>query len=402
MLPDVGIRRIKATGKVQRHTDGGGMYLEVSPAGGKWWRWKYRFGGKEKRLSFGIYPDVGLAEARGRRDAARKLLAAGIDPGEQRKAEKAATADRAGNTFGAVAREWWAKREKEIVPGTAKREHRLLETYLLPYVGQMPIADISAPALLAALRKPEAAGKIETAHRARSLAGQVFRYAIATGRAVRNPAADLIGALATPKGEHFASVTEPAEMAPLLRALYGYEGTPVVMAALKLAPLVFVRPGELRRARWDDIDLDGGEWRYTASKTGQPHVVPLATQAVAILRELRPLTGRGEYVFPSMRGKGRPMSDAAINAAMRRMGIDAETMTGHGFRAMARTVLDEVLGFRPDYIEHQLAHAVRDPNGRAYNRTSHLPERRKMMQSWADYLDSLRLDANVVPIRRVG
>ena len=402
MLSDAGIRRLKPTGKVQRHTDGGGMYLEISPAGGKWWRWKYRFGGKEKRLSFGIYPDVGLADARGRRDAARKLLAAGIDPGEQRKAEKVAAAEHTGNTFGAVAREWWVKREKEIVVGTAKREQRLLETYLLPYIGQLPIADITAPSLLAALRKPEAAGKVETAHRARSLAGQVFRYAVATGKATRNPAADLIGALATPKGEHFASVTEPAEIGPLLRALHGYEGSPVVMAALKLAPLVFVRPGELRQARWGDINLDTAEWRYTASKTGTPHVVPLAGQAVEILRELQPLIGRGAYVFPSMRGKGRPMSDAAINAAMRRMGVDATTMTGHGFRAMARTVLDEVLGFRPDYIEHQLAHAVRDPNGRAYNRTAHLPERCKMMQAWADYLDSLRLNANVVSIRRAG
>ncbi|MDR0184265.1 tyrosine-type recombinase/integrase [Lysobacter arvi] len=216
MLSDAGIRRIKCTGKVQRHTDGGCIYLETSPAGGKWWRWKYRFVGKEKRLSFGVYPDVGLAEARGRRGAARRQLTAGIDLGEQRRAEKGATVERTGNTFGAVAREWWVKREKEIVTGTAKREQRLLETYLLPYVGQLPIADITAPILLAALRKPEAAGKVETAHRARSLAGQVFRYAIATGRAARNPAADLAGALATRKGEHFASVTEPAEIGPLL------------------------------------------------------------------------------------------------------------------------------------------------------------------------------------------
>lgn len=401
-LTDIAIRKAKPADKPQRLFDGGGLYLEVSPAGGKLWRWKYRYGGKEKRMAFGTYPDVSLADARQRHADARKVLAAGIDPGAQRKAERVATVERTANTFGAVAREWWAKREKEIVAGTAKRELRLLETYLLPYIGQQPIANITAPVLLAALRKPEAAGKVETAHRARSLAGQVFRYAVATGRADRNPAADLIGALATPKGEHFASVTEPADMAPLLRALYGYQGTPAVVAALKLAPLVFVRPGELRRARWADIDLDAAEWRYTASKTGQPHVVPLAPQAVAILRELEPLTGRGEYVFPSARGKGRPMSDAAINAAMRRMGIEADTMTGHGFRAMARTVLDEVLGFRPDYIEHQLAHAVRDPLGRAYNRTQHLPERKKMMQAWADYLDNLRVAGNVVPLRKTS
>jgi len=404
MLSDTAIRKAKPADTPLKLRDGGGLYLLVRPDGARWWRWDYRrpVTGKRNTLSLGVYPDVGLAEARQRHAEARKRLAAGVDPGEQRKAEKAATAERKANTFGAVAREWWAKREKEIVAGTAKRENRLLETYLLPYIGQLPIADITAPALLAALRKPESSGKVETAHRARSLAGQVFRYAVATGRAERNPAADLIGALATPKGEHFASVTEPDQMGPLLRALYGYGGTPAVAAALKLAPLVFVRPGELRQARWADIDLDAAEWRYTASKTGTPHVVPLATQAVEILRELHLLTGRGEYVFPSARGKGRPMSDAAINAAMRRMGIDADTMTGHGFRAMARTVLDEVLGFRPDYIEHQLAHAVRDPNGRAYNRTAHLPERRKMMQGWADYLDTLRTGGNVVPLRKAS
>ncbi len=392
MLSDTAIRKVKPANAPLKMRDGGGLYLLVRPDGAKWWRWDYRrpVTGKRNTLSLGIYPDVGLADARQRHAAARKLLANGIDPGEQRKAVKAAASEHAANTFGAIAREWWVKREKEIAPGTAKREHRLLELYLLPYIGESPIADITAPALLAALRKPESSGKVETAHRARSLAGQIFRYAIATGRAERNPAADLIGALETPKGEHFASVTEPAQMGPLLRALYGYDGTAVVAAALKLAPLVFVRPGELRQARWEDIDLDAAEWRYTASKTGTPHVVPLATQAVAILRELHRLTGRGEYVFPSARGGGRPMSDAAILAAMRRMGIESDTMTGHGFRAMARTVLDEVLGFRPDYIEHQLAHAVRDPNGRAYNRTSHLAERQKMMQSWADYLDMLR------------
>ena len=402
MLSDTAIRKVKSAATPMKMRDGGGLYLLVKPDGARWWRWDYRrpVTGKRNTLSLGIYPDVSLADARERHAAARKLLANGIDPGEQRKAEKAATSERVANTFGAIAREWWAKREKEIAAGTAKRELRLMELYLLPYIGESPIADIAAPALLAALRKPESSGKVETAHRARSLAGQVFRYAIATGRAERNPAADLIGALETPKGEHFASVTEPSEIGPLLRALHGYDGTPVVAAALKLAPMVFTRPGELRQARWADIDLDTAEWRYTASKTGTPHVVPLATQAVAILRELHLLTGRGEYVFPSARGRDRPMSDAAILAAMRRMGIEADTMTGHGFRAMARTVLDEVLGYRPDYIEHQLAHAVRDPNGRAYNRTAHLPERRKMMQGWADYLDSLRTDANVVPMKR--
>ena len=342
----------------------------------------------------GTYPEVGLADARARRDEARKLVAAGTDPGEQRKAEHAAKVESVANTFAAVGEELLGIRAAKLAQGTSVRERRILEKYLVPYVGGRPIADVSAPELLAALRKLENKGTIETAHRARVLASQVFRYAIATGRAQRDPAADLRGALMQPESGHFASLTEPAEVAPLLRAIHDYEGTPVVAAALKLAPLVFVRPGELRRARWADIDLESAEWRFVASKTRQPHIVPLASQAVEILRALQPLTGRGEYAFPGMRGKGRPMSEAAVNAALRRMGFDGDTITGHGFRAMARTILDEVLGFRPDYIEHQLAHAVRDPSGRAYNRTSHLVERRKMMQAWADYLDELR--------RRVG
>lgn len=402
-LTDVAIRKTKPADKPQRLFDGGGLYLEIAPTGGKLWRWKYRFGGKEKRLALGAYPAVSLADARERCAEARKLLAAGIDPSEQRKAKKAANNERAANSFAALGDELLLQRAKRLAAGSAVRERRLLEKDLIPYIGQMPIADVTAPTLLAALRKIEARGAVETAHRARMLAGLIFRYAIATGRAERNPAADLVGALVQPVGRHFASIIEPAEVAPLLRALHGYAGTPVAVAALKLAPLVFVRPGELRSARWADIDLDAGEWRYIASKTEHAHIVPLASQAVAILRELHPLTGRGEFVFPSARGKGRPMSENTVNAALRRLGFESDVMTGHGFRAMARTILDEVLGFRPDFIEHQLAHAVKDPNGRAYNRTSHLPERRKMMQAWADYLDSLRVGGNVVAIgRKVG
>ena len=402
-LTDTTIRKAKPGPKPYKLADGGGLYLEITPTGGRWWRWKYRrpITGKENRLSFGTYPEIGLADARVRRDEARRLLANGIDPGEQRKAAKAAKTERSANSFATVADELLMQRAKKLAAGSVVRERRLLEKDLAPYIGSLPVADVTAPVLLAALRKVEARGAVETAHRARTLAGQVFRYAIATGRAERNPAADLLGALSQPQGEHFASVTEPAQVAPLLRALHGYAGTPVAIAALKLAPLVFVRPGELRRARWTDIDLDAAEWRYTASKTGTPHIVPLAVQAVEILRELHPLTCRGEYVFPSARGRDRPMSENTVNAALRRMGFDSDTMTGHGFRAMARTILDEVLGFRPDYIEHQLAHAVRDPNGRAYNRTAHLPERRKMMQAWADYLDQRRVGTEkVVPIKR--
>ena len=400
-LTDTAIRKAKYPQEKNKLFDGGGLYIELSPAGGKWWRLKYRFDGKEKRISLGTYPDTSLASARAKRDEARKLLAVGVDPGEQRKAAKAANAERGANSFAAVADELLLQRAKKLAPGSVIRERRLLEKDLAPYIGGLPVADMTAPLLLAALRKIEARGAVETAHRARTLAGQVFRYAIATGRAERNPAADLLGALSQPQGEHFASVTEPAKVAPLLRALHGYDGTPVAVAALKLAPLVFVRPGELRRAHWADIDLDAAEWRFTTSKTGTPHIVPLAAQAVEILRELHPLTSRGEYVFPSARGRDRPMSENTVNAALRRMGFDSDTMTGHGFRAMARTILDEVLGFRPDYIEHQLAHAVRDPNGRAYNRTAHLPERRKMMQAWADYLDQLRDGTGkVVPMKR--
>ena len=398
-LSDVTVRKAKPAAKAQRLFDGGGLYLEVSPAGGRLWRFKYRHGGKEKRLSLGTYPDTGLADARAKHATARKLLAAGIDPGEQRKAEKVATQERSANTFAAIAAELLAQRAKKLAPGSAERERRLLETDLAA-LGSVPIADVTAPMLLRALRKVEHRGAVETAHRARMLASQVFRYAIATGRADRNPAGDLRGALSLPEKTHFASLTEPADVAPLLRALWGYQGSPVVNAALRLAPLLFVRPGELRRARWADIDLSGAEWRFTASKTGTPHIVPLSSQAVDILRDLQPLTGRGGYVFPGVRGRDRPMSENTVNAAMRRMGFDGDTMTGHGFRAMARTILDEVLGYRPDFIEHQLAHAVRDPNGRAYNRTAHLPERRKMMQGWADYLDGLRTTANVVPIKR--
>ena len=250
------------------------------------------------------------------------------------------------------------------------------------------------------VRRIENRGALETAHRALGNCGQVFRYAVATGRAERDHSGDLRGALPPVKGEHFAATTDPKRVAEMLRAMDGYQGTLAVRCALRLAPLVFVRPGELRKAEWADIDLDAAEWRYTVTKTNTPHIVPLSRQAVEILRELQPVTGRGRYVFPSARSNSRPMSDNAILAALRRMGIGKEKISGHGFRAVARTILDEGLGVRPDYIEHQLAHAVRDPNGRAYNRTAHLPERRKMMQQWADYLDTLKMGTEVIPIHQ--
>jgi integrase len=389
-LTDTAVRNAKPRTKPVRLFDERGLYIEISPAGGRWWRWKYRFGGKEKRLSLGVYPDVSLKDARKHRDASRKLLADGIDPSENRKAIKSATLDRAANSFEVVAREWFAKFSSEWAPNHRDRVIRLFERDIFPWIGALAVSEVKAPELLAMLRRIEARGALDTAHRARGSCSQVLRYSVATGRCERDLSADLRGALPPKKGAHFAATTEPSELAGLLRAMDSYKGDLVVRCALRLAPLTFTRPGELRKALWADIDLEAAEWRYMVTKTNSPHIVPLARQAVEILREVQPLTRNGRYVFPGARSNKRPMSDNAILAAMRRMGIGKEEMTTHGFRAAARTILDEVLGVRPDLIEHQLAHAVRDPNGRAYNRTAHLPERRKMMQQWADYLDKLK------------
>ncbi|WUR14727.1 integrase arm-type DNA-binding domain-containing protein [[Empedobacter] haloabium] len=393
-LTDITIRTAKPGPKPAKLFDERGLFLLVTPAGGKWWRLKYRFEGKEKLLSLGVYPDVSLKDARERRDSARKQIADGIDPSLNRKAQKSLRQLQVANSFETVAREWYEKHAPNWVAAHGDRIIRRLERDIFPLMGKRPISDIAAPELLDVIRRIEARGALETAHRALSNCGQVFRYAVATGRAARDPSGDLRGALPPVRGEHFAAVTDPAKVGGILRALNEYQGTPTVSCALRLAPLVFVRPGELRAAEWVHIDLVAGEWRYTVTKTGTPHIVPLSTQAVEILREVHALTGHGRYVFPSARTGERPMSDNAILAAMRRMGIEKDEMSGHGFRAMARTILDEVLGFRPDLIEHQLAHAVKDPNGRAYNRTAHLPERRKMMQQWADYLDQLSTDTD--------
>lgn len=397
-LSDVAVRNAKPGEKPIRMFDGGGLYLEVAPTGGKLWRLKYRFGGKEKLLALGKYPDVSLKDARERRDEARKLLANEVDPSENRKQQRSAKAERSANSFEVVAREWIAKNTPTWAASHTSKIVRRLEMYVYPWLGGKPIADITAPDLLAMARRIESKGAIETAHRALQNCGQVFRYAVATGRAERDPTGDLRGALQPVTSKHMAAVTEPHKVAELLRTFDTYQGTLTVRCALQLAPLVFVRPGELRTAEWKEVDLDAAEWRYIASKKGNAHIVPLSHQSVAILREIQALTGDGRYVFPSARSSERPMSDNAILAAMRRLGIAKDEMSGHGFRAMARTILDEVLAFRPDLIEHQLAHAVRDPNGRAYNRTAHMPERRKMMQSWADYLDKLKAGAEVIPL----
>jgi len=409
-LTDIAIKKAKAginakgepTSKPYKMGDTRGLYLEVVPTGGKWWRFKYRHEGKEKRLALGTYPDTGLADARDKRDAARKLLAAGIDPGEQRKASKAAGEERAANSFEVVGREWHAKQSATWVELHASRIMLRLENDVFPWLGSRPIADVTAMELLATVNRIVDRGAVESAHRVLQNCGQVLRYAIATGRAERNPAADLRGALPPVKQTHLAAIVDPVAIGGLLRAMDAYNGSLVTKCALRLAPLVFVRPGELRQAEWAEFDLDGAQWNIPAAKMKmrEPHLVPLAPQAVAILRELQALTGRGRYVFPSARSPQRPMSNNAVLSALRRMGYATDEMSGHGFRAMARTVLDEVLHFRPDYIEHQLAHAVKDPNGRAYNRTAHLAERRKMMAGWADYLDALKAGGNVLPMVR--
>ena len=400
-LTDTAIRTTKPADKPIKLFDERGLLLLVAPSGGKWWRFRYRFDGKHKSLSMGVYPDVSLAKARERRDEARKLLADGIDPSKNRKAQKAARADRNANSFEVVAREWFAKFKPNWVEAHSDKVIRRLERDVFPWIGGDPIAEVRAPDLLACLRRVESRGTVETAHRALQSCGQIFRYAVATGRAERDPSGDLRGALSTVKGTHLASIIEPTAVGGLLRACDDYQGSFVTKCALRLAPLVFVRPGELRKAEWMEIDLERAEWNIPAErmKMREPHLVPLSTQAVAILRELQALTGGRRYVFPGARTNGRPMSDNAVLAALRRMGFAKDEMSGHGFRAMARTILDEVLGVRPDFIEHQLAHAVRDPNGRAYNRTAHLTERRKMMQQWADYLDKLKSGAKVIPIR---
>ncbi|PIR01265.1 MAG: integrase [Nitrospinae bacterium CG11_big_fil_rev_8_21_14_0_20_45_15] len=397
-LTNTEIRNAKPETKARKLFDERGLFLLVTPKGGKWWRFKYRFEGKEKQLSLGVYPDVSLKDARDRRDEARKLVANGIDPSENRKAKKAAREGIAENSFEVVAREWFTKHADNWSEGHSGRMLRRLENDVFPWIGPKPVGEVKAPELLSIIQRIEKRGALETAHRVLGNCGQVFRYAVATGRAERDPTGDLRGALPPAKVKHLAAVTEPKQVAGLLRVMDGYEGSLIVSCALRLAPLVFVRPGELRKAEWTDVDLDKAEWSYIVTKTDTRHIVPLSRQAIEILREIEPLTGRGRYVFPGARTLSRPMSNNAILAAMRRMGIPKEEMSGHGFRAMARTILDEVLGVRPDFIEHQLAHAVRDPNGRAYNRTAHLEERKKMMQQWADYLDQLKACENVVPL----
>ncbi|HET7268811.1 MAG TPA: integrase arm-type DNA-binding domain-containing protein [Oleiagrimonas sp.] len=397
MLTDTKLRALKPRPRAYRVADTNGLCIEVRPSGSKAWRYRYRYAGKASMVTLAEYPSMTLKEARDERDRLRTLVKGGGNPALVARLERAAQVEQSATTFGAIALELLEKRTKEgLSPGSVKRERRQIEKDLAG-VREIPITQVSAPVLLEELRKLERRGVVETAHRARSLVGRVFRYAIATGRASTNPAESLAGALEQSKTKHLAAITDPERIGVLLRNIDAYRGSPITQAALKLAPLVFVRPGELRKARKEDIDLDKREWRFTASKTGTPHIVPLSKQATEIIKGVLPLTGCSEYVFPGIRSLRRPMSENTITAALRYMGYDGGTMTSHGFRAMARTVLDEVLGYRPDFIEQQLAHAVRDPLGRAYNRTKHLAERKKMMQAWADYLDQLTKVGTEVP-----
>ena len=391
-LTNTQIDKAKPQAKETKMFDGGGLYLLITPTGGKLWYLKFRYAGKEGKLSFGTYPAISLADARQRREEAKKLIANGVDPRNVKKAQKAAQGEQSANTFEVIAREWHNKFAHTWVESHAQHKLERLEKTVFPWIGKRPIKEITAPDVLDVLRRMESRGILDTAHRVRFECGAIFRYAIATGRAERDPVADLKGALPPVKNGHYAAPTDPKAVAPLLRAIDEYQGSFVVKCAMQLAPLLFVRPGELRAAKWSEIDFESAEWSVPAEtmKMKVAHLVPLSTQALKVLNELKPLTGHSEYVFPCHRSPLRCLSENAVNAGLRRMGFEKSEITGHGFRAMARTILDEVLQVRPDYIEHQLAHAVKDPNGRAYNRTTHLAERKKMMQAWADYLDGLK------------
>ena len=401
-LTDTFTKNTKHSGKSggDKHTDGGGMYLLVN-AGGKYWRMDYRFADKRKTLALGVYPEVSLAKARQRREKARELLADGIDPSTAKREEKQAKADAAAHTFALVAREWLAKTAAERADATQNKITSWLEKDVIPFIGDMPISAIGPRDVLAALRKMEARGALDSVHRVKQVTGQVFRYAVAIGAAERDVTQDLKGSLAKAAPGHFAAITEPKQLGDLMRALFNYAGHPNVVTALRLTPLVFVRPGELRTMEWAEVDLEAAEWRIPGAKMKMKadHIVPLSTQALVLLRGMYPATGHGKFVFPSLRTDERPMSENTINAALRGMGYTKEMHSAHGFRATARTIMDEVMGERVDLIEHQLAHAVKDVNGRAYNRTAHLPARCEMMQRWADYLDKLRVGADVIQFK---
>ncbi|MCO1333087.1 integrase arm-type DNA-binding domain-containing protein [Microbulbifer sp. OS29] len=396
-LSDTKVRALKPREKKYIESDEKGLAIEVTPTGAKRWVFRFRLHGKRPEMAIGLYPDVSLKRARELRDEARQLVAEGVDPRDIKRARKESALEANHNSFAAVSDEWFTAKMAHLSSSSKDRATLALERDLKPYLGKRPISEISPPEVLRCLRRIESRGTLETAHRVKRVASQVFRFAVATGRADRDPTTDLSGALTPTKKKHLAAITDPTEVGRLLTAMEEYQGTPVVRAALKLSPLLFCRPGELRKLEWAEINWEARRIELPSEKMkmGQPHIIPLAEQPLALLRELEPLTGRGKYVFPSARGQSRPLSDNGVRTALRSLGYDNETMTAHGFRAMARTLLDEVLGFRVDYIEHQLAHEVKDTLGRAYNRTKHLEQRAAMMQKWADYLDSLKVSEKV-------
>lgn len=399
MLSDTALRTAKPKERSYKKYDARGLFILVTPTGKKLWRLKYSFAKKERLLAMGEYPIVSLKLARERRDEALKLLAQDIDPSVYKKAVKKARIEQSANSFEVIAREWYERTVEPVKsPGHSIRIMQRLERDVFPWIGKRPITEIQPADVLAVLHRIEKRGAIETAHRALGNIGQVFRYGVRTSRLPSDPTRDLRGALIPVVHEHLAAIVDPQAFGALLRGIEDYKGTPVVRAALKLAPLVVVRPGELRHAEWKDIDLEAGEWRFTVTKTKMQHIVPLAPQAVEILSELRELTGSGRYVFPNPRARdgSRPMSENAVLVALRSMGIPKAEASGHGFRATFRTIGAEILKFPVDLLEQQLAHTVRDPLGRAYNRTTFLEDRRKMMKAWADYLDSLKMQTSVL------
>lgn len=399
ILTDIAIKQAKPGLKTEYLPAGKGLRLAVEPHGGKWWRFDFRFAQKQKTISLGTYPEVRLASAIERRDEARRQIKNGVNPSEYRRAQKNTISG--ADSFEAVAREWHLKFRPNWSNEHAQRILRRLEQDVFPWIGAKTIGDIKSPEILQMIRRIEDRGALDTAHRALQNVGQVFRYAVAAGRAERDPSGDLKGAIPPVSQKHHASITDPKEVGELLGTLHGYTGSFITRSALLLAPLVFVRPGELRKAEWSEFDLVNAEWRIPAQKMKMKvvHIVPLSRQALAILNELHPLTGRGTYLFPGLRSAQRPMSENTVNAVLRRLGYSKEEMTGHGFRSMASTLLNEQ-GWNKDAIERQLAHSERNSVRAAYNYAEHLPERKRMMQAWADYLEAIKNGADIISFKR--
>lgn len=395
------VAEAKPTARERKLSDGGGLYLLVKPNGTKAWRYKYRFNGRELTHAIGLFPEITLKQARQRHQAAREMLANGIDPNQDKRNRKLAALDAAGNTFGAIAADWSDVKLAAMSPATIKRNSQILRDYLIPSIGHRPADEIRPTELLTALRRVEATGAIETAKRARSLAGQVFRFGVAEGRCERDPTGDIRDALKASPSKHHAAIVDPKGAGKLMADIAKYDNL-LTRGALHISAYTFQRPGVIRAMEWSEINGDRWEIPATKMKGREDHIVPLSTQALAVLEEMEPISGGGKFVFPSARGPSRCMSENAVRVALRSMGYSNEDHTPHGFRAMARTLLDESLRERIELIEMQLAHSVRDVHGKSYNRTQFIEDRTAMMQRWADFLDALRDSAGgrkVVPMR---